>query len=311
MGKEAPKTTTIARQRMDVRGPLDSLDTAHIPRKDNHYIFQKELTHDVLSEIRHNERILLTGHTGTGKTSMVQQIAARIRQPVLRVNLNGQATIGDFVGLWTLKGGDTVWVDGALPMAMRRGYWVILDEIDYAEPHILACLNSVLEEDGILTLKEKGHEVIHPHKHFRLFSTANTVGVMQDFRTLYQGTNLLNEAFVDRWHVHLVDYPSVAQESLIVRKKFPSIEKDTVERMVKCAHMSREAFRREELTCTFSTRRLLSWGEAMSRLKLEKKPTTAAAKAVMPKITVDNAAVIEKLMGRVFGAEGTEETAGE
>ena len=156
---------------------------------------------------------MLIGHTGAGKTSLIEQVAARAQHGVVRSNMNGQTTVGDFVGFWTVKGGETMWVDGVLPTAMREGLWLIVDEIDFAEPSILAALTAVLEPHGRLTLKEKGNEVVAPHPAFRLFATANAVGAMSQFRHLYQGANLMNEAFLDRWRVYLLDYLSPARRS--------------------------------------------------------------------------------------------------
>ncbi len=98
-----------------------------------------------------------------------------------------------------MKGGETVWVDGVLPVAMRAGHWLIIDEIDFVEPAIIAVLTAVLEPGGRLLLKEKGDEIVTPHPAFRLFATANAAGAMSVYRHLYQGANLLNEAFLDRW----------------------------------------------------------------------------------------------------------------
>ena len=177
----------------------------HVPKVNSAYHFA-EFTDDLIEDMKEEKKVMLVGHTGCGKTSVIDQIGARMGQGVIRVNMNGQTTIGDFVGLWTVKGGETVWVDGVLPKAMREGHWLTVDELDFAEAAILSVLNSVLEPGGRLCLKEKGHEMIDPHPNFRLFATANAVGCMASFRALYQGTNVMNRAFLDRWRVYHVNY---------------------------------------------------------------------------------------------------------
>lgn len=129
-------------------------DNPLVPRLNPAYLFSERFN-DIVEDIVENRRVMLIGHTGAGKTSLIEQVAARSRHGVLRSNMNGQTTVGDFVGFWTVKGGETLWVDGVLPTAMREGLWLIVDEIDFAEPSILAALTAVLEPHGRLVLKEK------------------------------------------------------------------------------------------------------------------------------------------------------------
>jgi energy-coupling factor transporter ATP-binding protein EcfA2 len=246
------KTVVIRQRVLEIReGKFDN-----VPALDKNYYFT-DLVNDDLQE---NKRILLSGHTGCGKTSMFQQIAARINQSFLRVNMNGQTTIGDLVGMWTAraseKGSETVWVDGVLPHAMKQGWWLVIDEIDCADPAILAVLNSVLEKDGTLTLKEKGHEIVVAHKDFRIVATGNTVGCMANNRSMYQGTNIMNEAFLDRFRVYHVGYLPAKEETALLMKKVPGISKKDADVMITVANGVREAFNQEQLSCTFSFRRL-------------------------------------------------------
>ena len=189
---------------IDARKDLTDAEKALIPEVNSAYHFAP-YSQEVGFDIAENRKVLLTGHAGTGKTSLFLELAARLNQPVMRVNMNGQTTISDFVGLWTAKGGDTIWQDGALPLAARRGYWLIIDEIDFAEPQILSVLNPVAEKNGKVFLKEKGHEIIVPHPKFRLLATANTVGIMEDCRHIYQGATIMNRALLDRFRVYHVD----------------------------------------------------------------------------------------------------------
>lgn len=274
----------------------DGLGGHFVPKLDKHYHFQ-DFSKNVCLDLRDNKNVLLVGHTGCGKTSLIQQIASRKNQGVLRVNMNAQTTIGDFVGMWTVKAGETVWVDGVLPKAMKDGLWLIIDEIDFAEPAILSVLNAVLEDGGKLTLKEKGHEIIEGHDNFRIIATANGIGSMGAHRFLYQGTNNMNEAFLDRWRVYFVDYLDKANEVKVITSKFPSFSKQMAETVVEVANLARRAFDREELQSTFSLRKLLDWVELLVR---EGNVSKASSVALYSKISKEDAAVLENIINRVL-----------
>lgn len=277
---------------------FEGLGGLNVPEVNPHYYFAKH-AEDILLDIGESKKIMLVGHTGTGKTSIVEQIAAHSNQGVMRVNLNGQTTIGDFVGLWTVKGGDMAWVDGALPKAMREGLWLILDEIDFAEPSILSNLNSVLEKNGKLMLKEKGHEVVLPHPNFRIFATANTVGCMSGQRGLYQGTNLMNEAFLDRFRCYHVDYLSPQEEIKVLVASIQKMTPFLAEVIVKVGGKIREAFNKGEVNQTFSLRRMLDWAELMVRYQHGKEaPHRAAEIAIYSKVSPEDKQVLHGIIQR-------------
>lgn len=272
-----------------------------VPPIDEHYYFSpmaKEIAQDIIE----NRRIGLTGHTGCGKTSMIMQIAARIGQPVIRVNMNNQTTISDFVGTWVAKGGSMEWIDGALPHALRLGYWLIVDEIDCAEAGILSALNSVLEKGGTLTLKEKGFEVITPHADFRIFCTGNTLGGMSRFRHLYQGRNIMDEAFLDRWRVYKIDYLSPDDEARVLSEATPKLSLKICTIAVRVANMVRKAFKEETIQCTFSLRRLIDWSELMVR---HKDPLKAAETSIFSKISDEDAEVVKGIIQHVMVGQST------
>ncbi|QGZ66887.1 AAA domain-containing protein [Paraburkholderia acidisoli] len=265
---------------------------ALVPRINAAYLFTNR-TRDILEDIVENRRVMLIGHTGSGKTSFIEQVAARAHYGVLRANMNGQTTIGDFVGFWTVKGGETIWVDGVLPVAMREGYWLIIDELDFAEPSILAVLTAVLEPNGRLLLKERGNEIVEPHPSFRLFATANAAGAMSVYRHLYQGANLLNEAFLDRWRVYLFDYLSVDEETEVLLRTLPVLTPPIARTLAAIAADCRAAFAREDLASAFSTRRLIDWAELMLRTgDIER----AAGPAIYAKVSADDAALIRSII---------------
>jgi cobaltochelatase CobS len=264
-----------------------------VPRLNPAYLFSPRFG-DIVEDIVENRRVMLIGHTGAGKTSLIEQVAARSRHGVLRSNMNGQTTVGDFVGFWTVKGGETLWVDGVLPTAMREGLWLIVDEIDFAEPSILAALTAVLEPHGRLVLKEKGNEIVAPHPAFRLFATANAVGAMSQFRHLYQGANLMNEAFLDRWRVYLLDYLTPAEEAdVLMRTLAPAMTRTLATTLAAIAADCRAAFAREDLSSAFSTRRLLDWAELMLRTA---DPERAAGPAIYAKVSPEDAALIRGII---------------
>jgi len=257
------------------------------------YLFPERFD-EIIQDVVEDRRIMLIGHTGAGKTSLIEQIAARAAYGVLRANMNGQTTIGDFVGFWSVKGGETVWVDGVLPVAMRTGLWLIVDEIDFAEPAILAILTAVLEPTGHLMLKEKGNEIVAPHPDFRLFATANAVGAMSQFRHLYQGANLMNEAFLDRWRVYLIDYLSPAEEAQVLLQTLDGqLTPSMAYTLAAIAADCRAAFAREDLASAFSTRRLLDWAQLMLR---NGDPQRAAEPTIYAKVSAADAALIRSVI---------------
>jgi len=265
---------------------------ALVPRLNEAHLFS-DRQDDILQDIVENRRVMLIGHTGSGKTSFIEQVAARTHNGVLRANMNGQTTIGDFVGFWTVKGGETVWVDGVLPTAMREGYWLIIDELDFAEPSILAVLTAVLEPGGRLLLKERGNEIVEPHPAFRLFATANAAGAMSAYRHLYQGANLLNEAFLDRWRVYLIDYLTAEEETEVLLRTLPALTRPLAQTLAAIAADCRAAFAREDLASAFSTRRLLDWAELMLRTG---DPERAAGPSIYAKVSAEDAALIRGIV---------------
>lgn len=291
--------------KIEPRADLTEGERLLIPKINPAYHFA-EFAQEVGYDIAENKKVILTGHAGTGKTSCFEQLAAQLNQPVMRVNMNGQTTISDFVGFWTAKGGSTEWVDGALPLAMRRGYWLIIDEIDFAEPQILSVLNSVAEKDGKLFLKEKGHEIVTPHPKFRLLCTANTIGIMEDSRHIYQGANIMNRALLDRFRVYHVDYLPPKKEAQVLADTVASLPLEVATALVKIATDIRGAFNNEELSCTFTLRQLIDFAELLNRKKNMQKEAKAhdiimqAAEVVIySKVSREDGLVIKQMISKI------------
>lgn len=270
-----------------------------IPDLEPNYRFQNYMGH-IIDSINMKENLLLTGGTGAGKTSQILQLAARINQPVLRANFNGETRLSDFIGKMHVIDGETRWIDGILPLAMKNGYWLLLDEIDFADPSILSLLHPVLEDNPVLVLKENDGEVIKPHKDFRIFGTANSIGAMQDKAGSYGGTNQMNEAFIDRWQVILVPALPEKEEIKVLKAKVEGIKTVWVKRMVEFANKVRnnklENF--EFASDSFSTRRLIAWAKKSALLG---SPILGAKLAWLDKMSASDQEIIKRILETHFG----------
>jgi len=256
----------------------------------------------VADALEHNDRLLLVGHCGVGKTSAVEQIASRENWEVRRVNLNGQTTISSLVGQWTAKDGETVWIDGIVAQALRQGQILILDEIDFALPEVLAVLHPVLEGDNpCLVLDEKDGEIVRPKKGFRVSATANSIGADTDDRALYQGTGVMNEAFMDRWSTVIrVGWPPAELEAKILMKRVPGLPASVAALIVRVAGECREAFGKGEIFTTFSPRKCLQWADKCLRYG---NMTDSAKVTILNKIGDEDRQVIGGVIQRWTGED--------
>lgn len=268
--------------------------STHIPTIDGKFAFDPDMGKAVLSSLLDNDRILLVGPTGSGKSSLIGQIAARLDWPLRRINLHGETGVSDFLGQHKAKNGEVYFQYGILPNAMRGGQILVLEEVDAATPEILFVLQGVMEENGCLTLAENGGEIIHPHPDFRLVATANTLGLGDD-TSLYTGTSVLNASHLDRWTtVFHIDYLGEDQEIAVIRNKAPEIEPALANSMVALAVSVRKAVEQEELFVTFSTRRLLAFARKTATLGLQK----ALEVTILNKLPKNERAVVTELAQR-------------
>jgi len=236
-----------------------------IPESDPTFVWTDPCK-DVAEAIEHDERVFIYGPSGTGKSWLVRQIAALTQRPVRRVSLNGETSVGDFVGHWTVNDKkETVFVKGILPLALLRGHILQLDEVDAMQPEVGFVLQQVLEPEGHLLLTDTGEDIA-PHPDFRLVATANTLGFGSDSGLYASGTHVLNFSWLDRWEVVVhMDYLPAREEVGLLHSRHPSLGKDLLKRMVKAAGDLRRAHAEEQLTTALSMRRLLAMCAGLER----------------------------------------------
>jgi cobaltochelatase CobS len=250
------KTQKIGVVELPVLEVNEPNDLKYIPESAE-YIDNKRLLETIAHGIQQNVPVLLIGETGVGKTSAIRYIASKCNVPLRRLNLNGSTTVDEFVGKVMLDKDGTYWVDGILIDAMRRGHWLVVDEINAALPEILFVLQSLLDDDRYVVLAESDGEVVRPHANFRLFATMNPSDGG------YTGTKELNKALLSRFSIVLnVEWPTAAEEKKIVDKRYPNrkiVTKEKLATMVKFANDMRGAYAKGSQDFVLSPRDLLSW----------------------------------------------------
>ncbi|MCF8495768.1 MAG: AAA family ATPase [Alphaproteobacteria bacterium] len=244
--------------------------TANVPEIDPTYQFDHDTTLAILAGFAHNRRVMIQGYHGTGKSTHIEQVAARLNWPCVRINLDSHVSRVDLIGkdAIVLKEGRQVteWRDGLLPWAIQNPVALVFDEYDAGRPDVMFVIQRVLEGDGRLTLLDQ-NRIIRPHPAFRLFSTTNTVG-LGDTTGLYHGTQAINQAQMDRWNiVSTLNYLSHDDEVRIMLAKFPDLDteegRSDVSAMVRLADLTREGFINGDLSTVMSPRTVLSWIENM------------------------------------------------
>ena len=251
---------------MIVKGFEEKSD--RVPEIDNTYKFDPDTTLAILAGFSHNRRVMIQGYHGTGKSTHIEQVAARLKWPAVRVNLDSHISRIDLIGKDAIKLRDGVQVtefhEGILPWALRNPVAIVFDEYDAGRADVMFVIQRVLEHDGKLTLMDQ-NEIIQPNPNFRLFATANTVG-LGDTTGLYHGTQQINQAQMDRWSlVATLNYLSVDAETAIVLAKAPNYNTDagrkTIKQMVTVADLTRTAFMNGDLSTVMSPRTVIAWAQ--------------------------------------------------
>ena len=241
------------------------------------------------------------------KSTHIEQVAARLNWPCIRINFDSQITRLDLVGKDVIKLKDnqqiTEFQEGIIPFCLRRNVALVMDEYDAIKTDVSFIIHRLLEQNGKFMLLEE-NEVITPHQYFRLFATSNTLGNGDDLG-IYHGTNLINQAQMDRWNIALhLDYLSEEQEIAILLKKIPLLNKkpyqNTAKMMVKLANLSRSAFKNGDLSTIISLRTLISWA---TNIEIFNSVKTAFILSFYNKLIEEEKTLINEFFQRVFGDE--------
>jgi len=252
----------------DMMVPAYSKRTDHVPEVDTAYCFDFDTTMAILASFAHNRKLMVQGYHGTGKSTHIEQVAAKLNWPLIRVNLDSHISRIDLIGkdAIVLQDGKQVteFREGILPWAVQNPVALVFDEYDAGRPDVMFVIQRVLESGGKMTLLDQ-NKVIHTHDGFRLFSTANTVG-LGDTTGLYHGTQQINQAQMDRWNlVTTLNYLPHEKEVEIVLAKVPSYNdadgKEKVASMVRVADLSRAGFMAGDISTVMSPRTVITWAE--------------------------------------------------
>ncbi len=252
----------------DMKVPCFNERDSHVPDLDPGYKFDPETTRAILAGFAFDRRVMVQGYHGTGKSTHIEQVAARLNWPLIRVNLDSHVSRIDLVGkdAIVLKDGKQVteFREGILPWSIQRPIALVFDEYDAGRPDVMFVIQRVLEAQGKLTLLDQ-NRVIRPNPYFRLFSTTNTIG-LGDTTGLYHGTQQINQGQMDRWSiVTTLNYLAHDVEAEIVLGKTPNYDtaegKRTINAMVRVADMTRNAFMNGDISTVMSPRTVITWAQ--------------------------------------------------
>ncbi|MEE2804338.1 MAG: cobaltochelatase subunit CobS [Pseudomonadota bacterium] len=294
----------------DLEVPAFSQRSEHVPDLDEAYCFDHDTTLAILAGFTHNRRVMVQGFHGTGKSSHLEQIAARLNWPCIRINLDSHVSRVSLVGkdAIVLRDGHQVteFQQGLLPIAAQNPCALVFDEYDAGRPDVMFVIQRVLESDGRLTLLDQ-NRVIRPHPYFRLFATTNTIG-LGDATGLYHGTQQLNQGQMDRWNiVAMLNYLPLDAERKIVLAKVPDFDNseghDTVSAMIAVAELTRAGFAAGDLSTVMSPRTVIMWAE---NTRIFSDLALAFRLTFLNKCDELERAVVAEFYQRCFGSELTE-----
>ena len=269
---QTPDIKLDVRQTFDIdvelKVPSFSNGNEYVPEIDSAYKFDKDTTLAILAGFSHNRRVMIQGYHGSGKSTHIEQVAARLNWPCVRINLDSHISRIDLLGkdAIVLQDGKQIieFREGILPWALQTPTALVFDEYDAGRPDVMFVIQRVLEVEGKLTLLDQ-NKVIKPHSSFRLFSTANTVG-LGDTTGLYHGTQQINQGQMDRWHiVSTLNYLDPELELKVVLAKVPSMDtksgREEASNMISVANLSRQGFANGDISTLMSPRTVISWAE--------------------------------------------------
>jgi cobaltochelatase CobS len=264
----APDTEVDVRETfgidVDWKIPAFSKADDRVPDFDDAYVFDRDTTLAILAGFAFNRRVMIQGYHGTGKSTHIEQVAARLKWPCIRINLDAHISRIDLVGRDAIVLRDGLQVtefrEGLLPWALQHPVALVFDEYDAGRPDVMFVIQRVLEQAGKLTLLDQ-NRVIRPNAWFRLFSTANTVG-LGDTSGLYHGTQAINQGQMDRWNiVTALNYLPAPVELEIVKSKVPEMADKTIADMIRVAELSRQGFIGGDISTVMSPRTVITWAQ--------------------------------------------------
>ena len=286
--------------------------TAWVPEIDSSYVFDKETTLSILAGFEHNRRVMIQGFHGTGKSTHIEQIAARLNWPCVRINLDSHISRIDLLGKDAIKLNDgkqiTVFQEGLLPWSIQNPVALVFDEYDAGRPDVMFVIQRILEVEGKLTLLDQ-NKILTPHPSFRLFATTNTVG-LGDMTGLYHGTQQINQGQMDRWHVlATLNYLDPNQELKVVASKLGNLKgaknKEIIKNMIKLANLTRVGFENGDISTLMSPRTVISWGQ---NYKIFKDLITSFKLTFLNKCDEVEKSIIGEYFQRCFNLELEKDT---
>ena len=291
----------------DLNVPAFSERDDHVPEIDPAYRFNPDVTLAILAGFVRDRRVMVQGLHGTGKSTHIEQVAARLNWPCVRVNLDGHISRLDLVGkdAVVLRDGQQVteFQEGIVPWALQRPVALVFDEYDAGRPDVMFVIQRILERDGKFTLMDQ-NKVISPHPFFRLFATANTVG-LGNLNGLYHGAQRLNHAQIDRWNiVASLNYLPRNEEIAIVQARVPSLAdaagRELVGAMVSVAELTRKGFAAGDVSTLMSPRTVITWAE---NLEIFRDPALAFRLSFVNKCDDAEKRIVAEYFQRCFDRE--------
>ena len=311
---DAPDKTISVRELfgidVDMQCPAFSEADERVPDYDADYVFDPDTTLAILAGFAHNRRVMVQGYHGTGKSTHIEQVAARLNWPCIRINLDAHISRIDLIGRDAIVLRDGLQVtefrEGLLPWALQTPTALVFDEYDAGRPDVMFVIQRVLETEGKLTLLDQ-NRVIRPNPWFRLFATANTVG-LGDTSGLYHGTQAINQGQMDRWNIVVgLNYLPAAVESQIVLSKSHGQSAKTVADMVKVADLTRQGFVNGDISTVMSPRTVITWAQNAA---IFKDVGFAFRLSFLNKCDETERVLVAESYQRVFGTELPESVVG-
>ena len=249
---------------IDMKCPAFSQADERVPDLDESYVFDPDTTLAILAGFAYNRRVMVQGYHGTGKSTHIEQVAARLKWPCVRINLDAHISRIDLIGRDDIVLRDglqvTEFLEGLMPWALQTPTALVFDEYDAGRPDVMFVIQRVLETEGKLTLLDQ-NRIIRPNPYFRLFATANTVG-LGDTSGLYHGTQQINQGQMDRWSLVVgLNYLPAETEQQIVAAKAPEADAATIANMVRVADLTRQGFINGDISTVMSPRTVINWAQ--------------------------------------------------